>query len=119
MSYEPTIWKDGDLVTSAKLNKIEQGIAEGGNGGILIAHLTSTGPYSGILDKTWQEIHDAEVCYICNIDSNFSVKYPVIQTMGDANNNTVIALGLESLSSINLMVLVAESPNDYPILESR
>ena len=29
MSYEPTNWKDGDLVTSAKLNKIEQGIANG------------------------------------------------------------------------------------------
>ena len=27
MSYEPTVWKDGDLVTSAKLNKIEQGIS--------------------------------------------------------------------------------------------
>ena len=26
MSYEPTNWKDGDLVTSAKLNKIENGI---------------------------------------------------------------------------------------------
>ena len=27
MSYEPTEWKAGDTVTSAKLNKIEQGIA--------------------------------------------------------------------------------------------
>lgn len=28
MSYNPTNWSDGDLVTSAKLNKIEQGIAD-------------------------------------------------------------------------------------------
>lgn len=27
MSYEPTTWKSGDVVTSAKLNKIEQGIS--------------------------------------------------------------------------------------------
>ena len=27
MSYTPTTWKSGDTVTSAKLNKIEQGIA--------------------------------------------------------------------------------------------
>ena len=27
MSYEPTNWKDGDLVTSAKLNKIENGFS--------------------------------------------------------------------------------------------
>ena len=26
MSYTPTAWKDGDLVTSAKLNKLENGI---------------------------------------------------------------------------------------------
>lgn len=26
MSYEPTIWKKGDKVTSTKLNKIENGI---------------------------------------------------------------------------------------------
>ena len=34
MSYEPTNWKDGDLVTSAKLNKMEQGIAASGGGAL-------------------------------------------------------------------------------------
>ena len=33
MSYEPTTWRAGDTVTSAKLNKIEQGIA---NSGIMV-----------------------------------------------------------------------------------
>lgn len=51
MTYEPTNWKSGDVVTSAKLNKIEQGIA---GGGVLIVNETD-----GILDKTWQEIYDA------------------------------------------------------------
>ena len=31
MSYEPTNWKAGDTVTSAKLNKMEQGIANSGS----------------------------------------------------------------------------------------
>lgn len=30
MSYEPTNWKTGDVVTSAKLNKLENGVANGG-----------------------------------------------------------------------------------------
>ena len=30
MSYTPTTWKAGDTVTSAKLNKLEQGVAAGG-----------------------------------------------------------------------------------------
>ena len=55
MSYEPTTWKSGDVVTSAKLNKIEQGIANaGGGGGALVVHVVDE-----TLDKTWQEIHDA------------------------------------------------------------
>lgn len=31
MSYEPTVWKDGDVVTSARLNKIEEGIQNASN----------------------------------------------------------------------------------------
>ena len=58
MSYTPTTWKAGDTVTSAKLNKLEQGIA---NNNVLEVHLIhSDNPlYIEILDKTWQEIHDA------------------------------------------------------------
>lgn len=28
MAYEPTEWKDGDTITTVRLNKIEQGIAD-------------------------------------------------------------------------------------------
>lgn len=28
MAYQPTVWSEGDLITSTKLNKIEQGIAD-------------------------------------------------------------------------------------------
>jgi len=47
MAYEPTNWKAGDIVTSAKLNKIEQGIATGGK--IVIADLNQ----DNTLNKTW------------------------------------------------------------------
>lgn len=32
-SYEPTTWVNGDIITAAKLNNIEQGIANAGGGG--------------------------------------------------------------------------------------
>lgn len=56
MSYTPTNWANGDVITTAKLNKIENGIAEvnNSNGGILIVH-----DNHGILDKTVQEILNA------------------------------------------------------------
>lgn len=43
MNYEPTVWKDGDLVTSAKLNKLEQGVASaGGASNTLMVEMVKT-----------------------------------------------------------------------------
>ncbi len=57
--YTPTVWAAGDTVTAAKLNKMEQGIADGySSGGGLILHVNQSGD-TYTLDKTWQEIWDA------------------------------------------------------------
>ena len=57
--YTPTVWAAGDTVTAAKLNKMEQGIADGcSSGGGLVVHANISGG-SSVLDKTWQEIWDA------------------------------------------------------------
>lgn len=61
MPYEPTEWKSGDVVTSAKLNKIEAGIA---SGGVLV--VTDN---DGTLDKTWQEIFNADIAILSSFDS--------------------------------------------------
>lgn len=44
MSYTPNEWKKGDVVTSEKLNHMEQGIAESGGGG-----------YDGKIQLTYDE----------------------------------------------------------------
>lgn len=54
MSYEPTEWKAGDTVTSAKLNKIEQGIITANSKGFIVTYNDNE-----LTDKTWQEIYDA------------------------------------------------------------
>lgn len=57
MAYTPTQWSPGDSITSAKLNKIENGIADN-NGGIFWV----TGTVSGniiTLNKTMREIIEA------------------------------------------------------------
>lgn len=57
MSYTPTNWKAGDTVTSAKLNKMEQGIANN----ILIVGITmDEETEKKVMNKTWQEIFDAD-----------------------------------------------------------
>lgn len=61
MAYTKNTWKTGDIVSSQKLNHMEDGIANSENvfivGGVM---LDDDGEInSGTLDKTWQEIHDA------------------------------------------------------------
>lgn len=52
MSYTPTTWANGDTITAAGLNKIEQGIAA--TGGVVVLHMDEN---TYALDKTWNEIH--------------------------------------------------------------
>lgn len=66
MAYTKNTWNTGDIVTSEKLNHMEDGIAGGGNifvvGGVTV---DSKGQLEGTLDKTWQEVHDAMLSKIC------------------------------------------------------
>ena len=52
MSYTPTEWKTGDIVSSQRLNKLEEGVKDA-YGVMVINNNDNT------LDKTWQEIYDA------------------------------------------------------------
>ena len=82
MSYTPTEWKAGDTVTSAKLNKMEQGIADNN-----VTPLFIYGNTSGSLEtlnKTWKEIYDAmitqgrQVIYIHSPADSFALYCPCI-----------------------------------------
>ena len=67
MSYTPTEWQTGDIVTAEKLNKIENGIAGVSSigGGVFIVGVEKSSPPVGntgsiyTLNKTWKEIYDA------------------------------------------------------------
>lgn len=56
MSYNPTNWTNGDLITTEKLNKIEQGIAVAADSGsVFIVNVDET----GTCDKTAGQINTA------------------------------------------------------------
>ena len=58
MAYEKNNWQSGDVVTSDKLNRMEDGIA----GGTLVIggfSYDDRGDFVGTSDKTWQEIDSA------------------------------------------------------------
>lgn len=57
MSYNKTTWTNGDVITAEKLNHIEDGIASGGSGGVLVVS-TVYDDDSGktYLNKTFEEV---------------------------------------------------------------
>lgn len=59
MSYEPTNWATGDIVTADKLNKLENGVVGSSSSGNLIATATKNDNNYYVLDKTWKDIEDA------------------------------------------------------------
>lgn len=69
MAYTPTTWASGDTITSTKLNKIEQGIANGG-GVFLVNAIYDSGLDNVRLDKTAGEIWSALQTSIVVIHNN-------------------------------------------------
>lgn len=65
MSYTPTTWTTGDIITATKMNKIENGIANAGSA-VIVTETNNT------LDKTFAEIYDlihsGTPCYIKRIE---------------------------------------------------
>lgn len=43
MSYTPTTWTTGDTITASALNKIENGIADAGGGGVASVRILASG----------------------------------------------------------------------------
>ena len=61
MSYQPTNWKNGDVITADKLNHMEDGIVDGSDGNSVfnVSKIYDEQIGAIVFDKTWQEIYDA------------------------------------------------------------
>ena len=66
MSYTPTNWTNGDVITTEKLNKIENGIVTASSsGGVLVVNMVYDDETdTEYTDKTWKEIYDAPIAVI-------------------------------------------------------
>ena len=109
MSYEPTNWKAGDTVTSAKLNKLEQGVASN----VLVVNMivdTDTGVIT--LGKTWQEIFDAD--FAIAILTNPTKDMQEHKEYVPINNISSYLDGTYSIM-IEGTQFIADSADDYPI----
>lgn len=112
MSYEPTNWKAGDTVTSAKLNKIEQGIKNS----VLVANIALDKSGFAHLDKTWQEVYDADFCVVNSIiqDDGIGTSFIIAKIPGNEENGSNYEIILSSPGVEQQLILRAAAPDDYP-----
>lgn len=94
MSYTPTTWKDGDIITAEKLNKIENGIA----GDVVWVEITVApeGESGTRLQSSYGEIEEALLagkavyCRGTNVylDNNIEYRMPFVAAVAGALHNT-------------------------------
>ena len=122
MAYDPTVWKSGDTITSAKLNKLENGLAEasggGTGGGVLYVSFQDPTAENPILNKTWQEIYDAAtggsvVIFRGTFETGPETQYAVEPLMalfnGDYDGTIIYGVNFTNYGPYN-----CGSPNGYP-----
>lgn len=109
MSYTPTEWKKGDKVTSAKLNKLEQGVADAG---VLVVNYDVA---TDALDKTWQEIADAPFATIKNLGSEATAYAFIVAMMPTVSGYIIVALGVEPPNGVTVSYYIAQTADDYPV----
>lgn len=118
MAYTPTTWANGDTITAAGLNKMEQGIA----GGVMLMYVDMG---TGICDKTWQQVHDALAAgtpvYYAESYTDSGMAYAtmslVMSAIYDSSSLThvylVYVLGMSSDGHTQVMDLHSTAANDY------
>ena len=120
MSYTPTEWKSGDVVTSQKLNKMEAGIAAAGGGGVLVVHAYwDAGETGATLDKTYAEIHTAiqngpvfVYLYLPNDESSYTIEMAIaILTYDPGYQKPYI---VNAAFNSEHWAFTAATENDYP-----
>lgn len=113
MSYEKQTWQTGDVVTSAKLNHMEDGIAaaSSGGGGALVVNVTTVSDDNEVCDKTAGEMFAA-------IESGGVLLKRYIEATGDCFYSTVTSagfmLGRYSFTTAANNTFEAISASDYP-----
>lgn len=129
MAYEPTEWKSGDVITSTKLNKLENGVAEisggGTGGGVLVCNVDMG---TGTLDKTWNDIFTAlkngVPCFwgYCDEVGEQALMCPVLQAYnGDGPSGEKYYVVIQLVTLIDMDVTIGfgytSSPDGYPVLQ--
>ena len=114
MSYEPTTWAAGDTVTSAKLNKIEQGIVTASNnsGAFVVEVNEETYTLNKKAGEIYQAFKDGKIVYVhSGVEGESDTYSQMVSMMKDALRGFAFVV----VSGVTAM-FTANSEDDYPVL---
>lgn len=106
MSYTPTTWHGGDVLSAEAMNKIENGIANAGSGALEVQ--VSGDENGAVMDKTWQEIYDAFPNVYCVAPAPDMGKSNIFSVYNENNSYVVDSGGW----------FQTDSPDGYPTASS-
>ena len=119
MAYDKQTWQSGDVVTSAKLNHMEDGIA-GSSDCLAIGLVWDDETQTESLDKTWNQINTAMrsgvscfIMFINDLPDSIVIEHNPVSAyavLGDTNT-----YGVTNLTSQT--DYVTDSPDGYPIYQ--
>ena len=101
MSYTPNNWKPGDVLTAAKMNKLEAAVAQGGGGGVLKLNVDVSGD-TPTLDASYNDIVAAVEAgkVVLLVSENMELGVHVIMYLAGYSVNSFIVYVLEPGSSM-------------------
>jgi len=117
MAYTPTEWKSGDVITSSKLNKLENGVAaSGGGGSVVVLHVNE----SEQLDKTFSEVVESAqtgiVCLPFYYDGTYEY-YTLVGATVEHGETNLCTLIFECGGAGSMQFTCADE-SEYPVYRS-
>lgn len=115
MSYIPTEWQTGDIVTAEKLNKLEEGVASGGGGGggLLVTMTFGEGGDTATLNKNYNEIRAAVLAGIVpsviEIDEYESTEYLTLGIIDFVSHSFDYRVGVVDMTSNTERAFVSDT----------
>ena len=123
MSYTPTEWKKGDVITATKLNKIENGIAAINVSPLIVTVTVSDDNDSTYhtCDKTWNEIKTAfesgRLVWFYSFDDSGGTEitsYYIMSGLYSTIDPTDPTYNEYACSDVTNTTYTTNDPNDYP-----
>lgn len=145
MSYTPTTWEAGDIITAERMNKIEQGLAEGSHGLVIDVDMHLILSEGAPLSKTFAEIYDSLKngipVYLKNVEelNSYNIDYSCYTSLSQViaaqkyyttyriyvldktmiSSSSTAAGGQNFVATYAMITFSATGPSDYPVMLKR